>query len=132
MNATNVYVPDYKKWEKYYDMVITQKKNEDSNTKEHDFPNNSVHVKNLVENEDNKNISLKLVSPVQMVTDQARVEVEKDTRKTPIKKRLLVKKRGKKQTEKRTKRKSKETVNKKYKRSGKKLAKSKKDIFGVY
>jgi hypothetical protein len=35
-------------------MIKTQKKREDLNEKEQGFPNNSIHIKNLVENEDDK------------------------------------------------------------------------------
>ena len=75
MDQTSLYVPNYQRWQNFYDKIIDNDtcKRTDMSMVNDLFHHNSDSSKHG----GNSNVSLKLVSPVKMLTEQAKNEIER-------------------------------------------------------
>ena len=73
MDQTSLYVPNYQKWQNFYDKIIDNDKRTDMSMVNDLFYHNADSSKHG----GNSNISLNLVSPVKMLTEQAKNEIER-------------------------------------------------------
>ena len=100
MDQTSLYVPNYQKWKNFYEKIIDNDKRTDMSMVNDLFHHNSDSSKHG----GNSNVSLNLVSPVKMLTEQAKNEIERSETdsqyKSPSNEKLLQKRqsnrRGKK------------------------------------
>lgn len=138
MDQTSLYVPNYQKWQNYYDKIVDNDKRTDMSMVNDLFHHNS----DLSKHGGSSNVSLNLVSPVKMLTEQAKNEIDRtetDSQyKLPSNEKLVQKRQGYKTGKKRAKkpRKSKRLSKKKLRttKSGRNKRRSrkinrKKDIF---
>lgn len=94
MDISKLYVPSHEKWQNFYDNLFSNVTNTNSDTPVHGIRENKkdisiaslsssrsmvpLHsVKKIVNDSSENSIPLKLVSPVQMTTDQAKSELER-------------------------------------------------------
>lgn len=109
MDISNMYVPNHKKWEKYYDELLSQRLREVGNHKTVVMPDSflvptetSSSITNTDKQHDGERLSVKLVSPVKQVNDQVVSELRRDSDPEDIKgvtlkaKHRSMKSRGKK------------------------------------
>ena len=73
MDQTSLYVPNYQKWQNFYDKIIDNDKRTDMSMVNDLFYHNADSSKHG----GNSNIPLNLVSPVKMLTEQAKNEIER-------------------------------------------------------
>ena len=73
MDQTSSYVLNYQKWQNFYDKIIDNDKHTDMSMVNDLFHHNSDSSKHG----GNINVSLNLVSPVKMLTEQAKNEIER-------------------------------------------------------
>ena len=81
MDQSNLYVPNYQKWQNYYDKIVDNDKRTDMSMVNDLFYNNSDSSKHS----GNSNVSLNLVSPIKMLTEQAKGEIERTEPVSPYK-----------------------------------------------
>ena len=81
MDQSNLYVPNYQKWQNYYDKIVDNDKRTDMSMVNDLFYNNSDSSKHS----GNSNVSLNLVSPIKMLTEQAKGEIERTESVSPYK-----------------------------------------------
>ena len=140
MDQTSLYVPNYQKWQNFYDKIIDNDKRTDMSMVNDLFYHNADSSKHS----GNSNVSLNLVSPVKMLTEQAKNEIERSETdsqyKSPSNEKLVQKlqsnRRGKKKQRPKKPRKSKRLTKKtgptsksaRNKRDSRKINR-KKDIF---
>ena len=72
MDQTNLYVPDYQKWKNYYDKIIENDTRTDMSMVNELFGNNNSSSSGV------SNVSLNLVSPVKMLTEQAKNDIKRN------------------------------------------------------
>lgn len=73
MDQTSLYVPNYQKWQNFYDKIIDNDQRTDLSMVNDLFHHNADSSKHG----GNSNVSLNLVSPVKMLTEQAKNEIER-------------------------------------------------------
>lgn len=73
MDQTSLYIPNYQKWRNFYEKIIDNDKRTDMSMVNDLFHHNSDSSKHG----GNSNVSLNLVSPVKMLTEQAKNEIER-------------------------------------------------------
>lgn len=73
MDQTSLYVPNYQKWQNFYDKIIDNDQRTDLSMVNDLFHHNADSSKHGR----NSNVSLNLVSPVKMLTEQAKNEIER-------------------------------------------------------
>ena len=72
MDQTSLYVPNYQKWQNFYDKIIDNDKRTDMSMVNDLFHHNSDSSKHG----GNSDVSLNLVSPVKMLMEQAKMKVK--------------------------------------------------------
>ena len=88
MNISKVYVPDHKKWENYYDGILSQRvsriKEESELNQPVDFLASSKTT-SVPEESSREAVKVKLVSPVKQTNDQVVSELRRDSESDTIK-----------------------------------------------
>ncbi|KAL4239414.1 hypothetical protein ACF0H5_000716 [Mactra antiquata] len=92
MENTTLYVPNYQKWKKYYEDIVDNDKRTDQSEM------NELYDKTVSTKNNDSNISLNLVSPVKMLTEQAKSDIERnesdETYKLAFNEKLVQKKKN--------------------------------------